>query len=54
MTLVLRPRGRGNHSPLVLTYTERLRGEQPTRVEVKRGAPWVVNGIEYRVSKVLP
>ncbi len=54
MTLWLRPLGQGNHSPLVLTYVERLRGEQPTPLQVKKGSVWVVNGIAYRVSKVLP
>ena len=53
MTLILRPPGRGNHSPLLLTYTERLRGELPSPVEAKVGAQWVVNGLVYRVSKVI-
>jgi len=54
MTLYLRPFGAGNHSPLVLTYLQRLRGEQPTPMQVRRGDRWVVNGQVYRVSKVLP
>lgn len=52
VTVTLRPIGRGNHSPVLLTYVPRLRTEQPTAVEWYRGQRVMLAGLEYRVSRV--
>ena len=50
--LILKRPGRGNHSTVVVTYTERLQPGQPTPVQVRRGDKWVMNGVVYRVHEV--
>lgn len=52
MTVTLKRPGRGNFSTVVVTYTERLQPGQPTPVQVKRGDPWPMNGVVYRVHEV--
>lgn len=50
MTLILRPRGRGNWRPIVVTLT----GDRMAPMLFRRGHLIVMGGIELRVSKVLP
>lgn len=52
VTVLLRPPGRGNHSPLLLSYESRLRTEQPTAVEWYRGQRVTLGGMVYRVARV--
>ena len=52
VVVTLRPLGRGNHSPLLLSYESRLRTEQPAPMEYRRGQIVAVNGRHYRVSRV--
>lgn len=53
MTLVLRPVGRGNWTPVRLMYDARLRTELPLPIEAKRGATLELFGRTYRVAGVL-
>lgn len=48
--LILRPKGRGNWSPAVLT----IEGKRATPLLIRRGHEIVIGGVTYRVSKVLP
>jgi hypothetical protein len=50
--LTLRPPGSGNHSPLVVTFDPRRRGELPNPLHIRRGDPWPINGVAFRVSSV--
>ena len=50
--LALRPPGRGNHSPIVITYNPRRRGDMPAPLQVKVGDPFPLNGVVYRVSEI--
>lgn len=52
MTVTLKRRGRGNHSLVVVTYTERLQPGQPTPMQVRHGDLWPMNGVIYRVHEV--
>ncbi len=52
VTVLLRPIGRGAWSPITLTYSPRLRTEQPAAVEWYRGRRVTLDGREYRVSRV--
>ena len=52
MTLVLVRPGRGNYSPVTLTYAPRRQPKQPVPMQVKRGDPWSINGVTYRVREV--
>lgn len=52
VVVTLRPLGRGNHSPLLLSYESRLRTEQPTAVEWYRGQRVTLGQLVYRVAKV--
>lgn len=52
ITVILRPPGRGNHSPVVVTFDTARRSEQPLPVSIRRGDLWKLNGVDYRVSRV--
>lgn len=52
MTLILRPPGRGNWSPLVLSFDERHHAHLPVPIGTKPGDRLTVNGREYRVAEV--
>lgn len=54
MTLVLRRRGTGNWSPVLITYSADRQGNMPTLIEAKVGKEIVLFGVRYRVSRVLP
>lgn len=54
MTLVLRRCGKGNWSPLRITYDPARQGQMPTLVHAKRGDRITLEGVVYRVSQVLP
>ena len=51
--MVLKLPGRGRYSHVTLRYTQRLQPGQPTPVQVRKGDPWVINGVVYRVVEVL-
>lgn len=48
--LILRPKGRGNWTPLVLA----VEGKRATPLLIRRGQELVLGGITYRISKVYP
>lgn len=50
--VILKLPGRGNYSRITVQYVERLQPKQPTPMQVKRGDPWPMNGVEYRVHEV--
>lgn len=52
MTLILRRRGRGNHSPVRVTYDPARQAEWPTPIQTRRGAVLILFGVEYLVSRV--
>lgn len=52
MTLVLRRCGRGNHSPVRLTYDPARHEYWPTPIQIRRGAVLTLFGVDYRVSRV--
>ena len=52
VTVTLCPVGRGRWSPITLSYSPRLRNEQPAPMEYRRGQIVAVNGRDYRVSRV--
>lgn len=52
VTVLLVPVGPGNWSPITLTYSPRLRTEQPAAVEWYRGRRVTIDGKDYRVSRV--
>lgn len=54
MTLILRRVGRGNWSPLQVNYDASRQGQMPTLMHAKRGDILVIEGVRYRVSRVLP
>lgn len=54
MTLVLKLPGRGRYSLVTLQYAHRLQPGQPTPMQVRKGEPWTINGVVYRVVEVLP
>jgi len=54
MTLILRRIGRGNWSPVRLTYDAARQERLPVLVEARVGALLPLAGVVYRVSKVLP
>lgn len=47
--LVLRPKGRGNWTPLVIT----LDGQRATPLLIRRGQEIAIGGITFRISKVI-
>lgn len=51
--LILRRKGRGNHSPVRVDFDPKRQAEWPTPVEAKVGAELVIFGVTYRVSKVV-
>lgn len=53
MTLVLRRKGRGNWSPVVLHYDAARQAQMPTPVQARVGACFELAGVEYRVSQVI-
>jgi hypothetical protein len=52
LTVVLKLPGRGSYSTVTVQYTQRLQPGQPTPLQVKRGDPWSMNGVVYRVVEV--
>lgn len=50
MTLVLRPAGRGNWTPLVLQVT----GQRAAPLLVRRGQFIQLAGVTYRISRIEP
>ena len=52
MTLILRRIGKGNHSPVRLSFDPARQGEWPTPIEARRNARLVLFGVTYRVSRV--
>lgn len=54
MTLVLRRIGRGNWSPLQISYDHHRQGQLPILLAAKVGDRVEVAGVAYRVSKVIP
>ena len=53
MTLILRRLGRGNWSPIALTFDEKRHQALPVPIEVRRGARVPIGDQVYRVSKVI-
>lgn len=54
LTLVLRRIGRGNWSPLQVSYDHHRQGQLPVLLVAKVGDRIEVAGVDYRVSKVIP
>lgn len=50
--LILRRLGRGNWSPLRLSYDPARQGQLPPPVEARIGARLNIGGITYRVSRI--
>lgn len=50
MTLILRPRGRGNWTTLVL----RVEGDRAAPILVRRGQLIPLGGVTYRIVEVKP
>lgn len=50
MTVILRPWGRGNWAPLILT----IEGKHATPLFIRIGQPVRLGGMDYRISKVIP
>jgi len=50
--LILRRIGRGNHSPLRVSFDPARQREWPTPLEARIGARLVLFGVTYRVSRV--
>lgn len=50
MTLILKPKGRGNWTPLVVT----IQGERATPLLINRGQTLQLGGVTYRIHKVPP
>lgn len=49
MKLLLRPKGRGNWSPVVVTVD----GKRATPLLIRRGQELTLGGITFRISKVI-
>ncbi|WP_156089049.1 hypothetical protein [Paucibacter sp. KBW04] len=54
MTLLLRRIGRGNWSPLLISYDHHRQGQLPILLAAKVGDRIEVAGVAYRVSVVIP
>lgn len=52
VSVTLRPPGSGGWSPIVVTYDPNRRGELPNPLQIRRGDPWPINGVPFRVSSV--
>jgi hypothetical protein len=53
VTLILRRLGRGNWSPITLTFDEKRHQTLPAPIEARRGARVQLGEQTYRVSKVI-
>jgi hypothetical protein len=53
VVVTLRPIGRGAWGPITLSYDPRVRSEQPTPMEFRRGQVVPIGAHSYRVSKVV-
>ena len=54
MTLVLRRIGRGNWSKLLVSYDPARQGQLPTLMHARVGQRVALDGVMYRVSRVMP
>ncbi len=54
MTLILRRCGRGNWSTVELTYDAARQAQMPTLMHAKRRDVIVLEGVRYRVARVMP
>jgi len=52
LTLILRPLGRGNWAPLLLTLAHSRHAPLP--LEVHAGQRWTIAGKVFRIARVLP
>jgi hypothetical protein len=52
VTVVLKLPGRGRYSLVTVTYTQRLQPGQPTPLQLRKGDPFPINGVVYRVIEV--
>lgn len=48
--LILKPKGRGNWTPLVVE----IQGKRATPLLINKGQTLQLGGVTYRISKVLP
>jgi hypothetical protein len=48
--LILRPKGRGNWTPIVVA----IEGQRASPLLIRKGQTLVLGGVTYRISKVMP